>query len=274
MTIRHYGLIGAEIARSPSAAMHNAAFSALGLAADYSLRPTPAAALNEVFRELGAGRWAGLNVTSPLKTLVVDHVRADETAARAQAVNTLVNDAGLWRGFLTDIHGVLEPLARQRISAGAGLILGAGGAARAAAIAFERLGLTVHVAARDPRRAQAVFEQVRPRLSGQAFACADREKLAQLFGSLEVVVNATPVGTAGDGWDLPWDKAEKKLVAFDMVYTPRRTLFLQAAQACGLRIVEGWEMLVSQGAQSFSLWTGRRAPLEVMTEAVLQAIRA
>jgi len=274
MAREHYALIGEDIARSPSPAMHNAAFAELGISADYVLRPTSAQQLDEVFAELAAGRWAGINVTRPLKRLVSDRVAMDANAARAHAVNTLVRESGGWRGYLTDVDGVTLPLRERNVNGGAALILGAGGAARAAAVALESLELTVHVAARDVAKAQALLDELGLARSGRAFASRDVRPITQLFFELAVVINASPVGTQGDRWELSWQAANRQLVAFDMVNTVRHTPFLREAAAAGLRVVGGWEMLVVQGAQSSSLWTGQEAPIELMKKAAQRVLNS
>ncbi len=271
-----YALVGAPIDRSPSPAMHNAAFASLALDAEYVLRPAGPAEVPAVWRELGLGRWQGLNVTTPLKLAFATHLSLDAEAARAGAVNTVYYRDG-WRGALTDVAGVEEPLSAAGVRAQAGrvaLVLGAGGAARAAVLALEALGCEVHLAARQVAQASRLLAELAPRRAGLALALDDQGALGGLLRAAGVVVQATPVGRAGDHLVLPWARAQPGLVAFDMVYLPRLTPFLTEAAARGAVVIEGWQMLLAQAAHSFRLWTGQEAPRSVMQTALAAALAA
>lgn len=264
-----YALVGSPIDRSPSPAMHNAGFAAIGLEARYELRPTAVEDAETVLDELRAGLWQGVNVTTPLKTVLAPHIQIlSDHAARAGAVNTLWLEADQIAGALTDVAGVAAPLRAVGLASGAGLVLGAGGAARAAVLALEELGLSVHVAAREQKRAALLLDELRPKPSGSALALSDWAAFERLFGSLAVIVQATPVGRAGERHHLPWSLAPEEAVAFEMVYAPSRTPFVADAEQAGCRAVLGREMLVAQGAASFELWTGAVAPRDVMRAAI------
>ncbi|MEE8408802.1 MAG: shikimate dehydrogenase [Myxococcota bacterium] len=266
-----YGLAGSPIDRSPSPAMHNAAFAALGIDAHYTLRPSGIDDVDTVLAELANGTWKGLNITTPLKAVLAPCVELDDVARRARAVNTLWRDGDRVCGTLTDVAGVTEPLRTAAFRGGVGLIIGAGGAARAAVLALDALGTEVHVAARRGDRAADLLQILQPGKRATAHTLDDAAALAELFGSLNVVVQATPVGTGGDSHALPWEQAGDRLIAFDMVYLPRRTPFLIQAEACGCTTIAGIEMLLAQGAASFTVWTGRQAPVAVMRNALLPA---
>jgi shikimate dehydrogenase len=264
-----YALIGSPIDRSPSPAMHNAAFDALGIDARYELRPTEVGQAESVVDELVTGMWKGVNVTTPLKTVLAPHAqRLSDRAARAGAVNTLWVEAGVLHGDLTDVIGVVEPLRSIGLRGKTGLVLGAGGAARAAALALEQLGLVVHVAARGRDRAEQLLSDLRVALPGSAMALSDSRGLERIVGSLATIVQATPVGRDGDHHDLPWALVPRSVAAFEMVYTPSRTPFVRDAEQAGCQTVLGREMLVAQGAASFELWTGVEAPRAVMQAAL------
>lgn len=264
-----YALVGSPIDRSPSPAMQNAGFAALGIDARYELRPTTVEEAETVLEELKRGLWKGVNVTTPLKTVLAPHVKTLRGhALRAGAVNTLWLDAGEITGALTDVEGIVEPLRAAGPAAGAGLVLGAGGAARAAVLALEELGLEAHVAAREQERAALLLDELKPRVSGSALALSDSDALDELFGVLAVVIQATPVGRAGERHNLPWSRAPADAVAFEMVYAPSRTPFVADAEQAGCRTVLGREMLVAQGAVSFEIWTGKTAPRDVMRTAI------
>jgi shikimate dehydrogenase len=270
---RRYALAGYPVAHSPSPAMHNAAFAAVGLEAHYRLRPTRADQAHEVIAELRDGRWDGLNVTTPLKTIVASGVQLDAVASRAGAVNTVWRQGPHLCGALTDVDGVREPLLAAGVKSGAeALVIGSGGAARAAIVALDQMGATAHVAARSTEKAVSALNALRPRGAGQTLSLDDQSALAALFPSLEVIIQATPVGRAGDAHPLPWPCAAPRLVAFEMVYLPERTPFAVQASEAGGSVIEGWQMLLEQGVRAFELWTGQPAPRDVMRQALRQHI--
>jgi shikimate dehydrogenase len=254
--------------------MHNAAFAALGLDDHYELRPAGAADAPKVLDELTRGVFAGFNVTTPLKTVLAPAVELRGPAIRARAVNTLWREGSRLVGTITDVDGVAQPLAALGVSGGEALIVGSGGAARAAALALESLGLVVHLTARRPGEAQAILDTLGLARPGKVVALDDGAGLSALAPSLAVIVQATPLGREGPGPALPWERVTPGVVAFEMLYRPRVTGFLTAARQAGGRTVEGWQMLVAQGARSFELWTGRTAPRDVMSEAVLAKLAA
>lgn len=266
-----YVLLGFPIEHSPSPAMHEAAFAALGIDARYRLRTARLDEAITAVEEIKSGRFGGANVTTPLKTRIAELVPLRGDAARAGAVNTLWWDGSELVGSLTDIAGVCEPLRARGVDVGQGigLVLGAGGAARAACIALEHLGKAVHVAAREVAAARALLEHLDMGDAGAAVALADTHALSTIVGGIDVIVQATPVGRHGDRLPIPWEVVPRSALAFDMVYAPRRTPFLIEAAARGCPTIEGWEMMVAQGAESFVLWTGREAPRQVMRDAVL-----
>lgn len=268
MARQSFALFGSPIDDSPSPAMQNAAFAALGIDAGFELRPADAGEADRVVAETRR-ELRGANVTTPLKTEVAAQVRLVGGASRAGAVNTLWWRGEELAGSLTDIEGVQVPLADTGYrGGGAALIIGAGGAARAAAVALAEIGAEVQIAARQPICGQAILDNLSSAHRGQALALSDHDTMAALFERLAVVIQATPVGRAGDQHALPWERATPTLVAFEMVTVPRRTPFIIAAAGRGLRTIEGWQMLVAQGAESFRLWTGKAAPVDVMTRAV------
>jgi shikimate dehydrogenase len=260
-----YALFGSPIDKSPSPAMHNAAFAALGLDARYELRPAGAGDVPALLAEMQS-TWRGANVTIPLKEALAGHVAPRGHAERAHAVNTLWRDGETLAGSLTDVEGVAEPLRARRFAGGPALVLGAGGAARAAVLALEQLGCTITVAARRPSEAERLLRELGAK--GEAVALGDAAALARALTRTRVLVQCTPVGRSGEVLPLAWDAVQPGVLAFEMLYWPPRTPFLEAAKQRGCEIIEGWEMLLAQGAAAFTLWTGREAPREVMGEAL------
>ncbi|MDQ7819136.1 MAG: shikimate dehydrogenase [Armatimonadota bacterium] len=276
------GVVGDPVAHSLSPAMHNAAFEALGMNWRYVAFRVDAAALADALRGAAALGMAGLNVTVPHKetaALLVDAL--DPLARRTGAVNTIRIRGRRLEGFNTDALGVLDALA----AAGGGvdgcvaLILGAGGAGRAAAVALAEAGARrVMIANRSGARARAAAGAVReaaPHCAVEVLGL-EPEGLRRAATSADVVVHATAASLdRGDtprpdaGWlEAVADAFRPGMVVLDMVYTPPRTRLLRAAEAAGARAVSGLALLVYQGARSFEIWTDRPAPVDVMRRAV------
>ena len=272
MTSR-FALAGSPIAHSRSPIMHQAAYRALGIDASYELRVTEVEGVPALLYEIQRGVWKGVNVTTPLKTEVARHCLCDDAAARAGAVNTVWVAGDNLCGTLTDVDGVREPLAARKVAfsgiAGEAVIIGAGGASRAAALALAGMGAVVSVAARDVAKARAVLDILRDEERGEALPIARLAAPGALRG-VRVLVQATPLGRNGESLALGWEGAS--LVAFEMLYTPRETPFLSSAKAAGCAVVEGWEMLLAQGARAFELWLGVDPPRDVMRDALLASL--
>ena len=262
---RVYGILGADILRSVSPAIHNRAFAERGLDAVYV--PLQAESMDAFVRALPALGLSGFSVTRPYKPEVLAHLAACEPeAARAGSVNTVVARDGRLHGSSTDGDGVLVPLRRRADVPGSRIaIVGAGGAARAAAFAFERAGAHVTILAR--RREQAA--------EAAAATGADHAALEDI-GALrwDVLVNATPLGSGAypGRMPVPAEALRPASVVFDMVYEPRETPLLRAARARGCRTIDGLEMLIAQAVGQFQAWTSVPAPEEAMLEAAARAL--
>jgi shikimate dehydrogenase len=254
---RRAGVIGHPIAHSRSPQMHNAAYAALGLDWQYEAIDVPRASLEAFVRALPASGMAGVNVTIPHKQAVLtvcDRVAAE--AERAGSVNTIVVEPdGRLTGHSTDGRGVVWALGD--VTPTTALVLGSGGAARAAVVALADAGWDVLVSA---RRCQAARE-----------LGAGHETWPPSRGA-PLIVNATPIGQVFDpAWMPlgPW-LIEPGATVCDLAYRGdgRPTPLCLAAADRGARVVDGLEVLVGQGVLAFELLTGRRAPVEVMRAAV------
>lgn len=256
---RTVALLGHPVAHSRSPQIHTAAFAAAGVDAVYVTADVAPADLPAAVAGLRALGLLGANVTVPHKQAVVDLVDALSSIAElAGAVNTLWWDGGALAGDNTDVTGLLAVLGGQ-VGVGSDhevLIAGAGGVARAAAVALGRLGARVTVDARRPDAAAEVTE-----LARRAGAQPGR-------GRPQVVMNATPLGMHGETLPDEWRVREADQVAIDLVYAEQATPFVRDARAVGARAVDGLELLVAQAAGSFSRWTGRPAPVAAMRAAV------
>jgi shikimate dehydrogenase len=254
-------VIGHPVAHSRSPAMHTAAYRALRLDWEYTAIDVPPAGLEPFVAGLAAGGFAGVNVTIPHKQAVLGLCdELSDGARRAGSVNTvLVRDGGL-RGETTDGAGLLWALGN--VEPADALVLGAGGAARAAVCALVDAGWRVSVSARRPEAAAELGVAVLP---------WPPEEAATL------VVNATPLGQRdagpGPGQPGPGPIAAELLgpgmVVCDLAYRGdgMPTPLIEAARAHGARAVDGLDVLVGQGIAAFELITGIPAPVEVMRAA-------
>jgi shikimate dehydrogenase len=274
-TTRLIGIIGWPVDHSLSPAIHNAAFAALGL--DYAYVPLPVAAgrVREAVEGLRALGFRGANVTVPHKQAVLPALdRLDDDARLAGAVNTIVVEDERLVGFNTDVIGFGRALAELH----AGplrdmpvLLLGAGGAARAAAVWLARAGADVTIVNRTLQAAEDAVEVARaaaPAVAARALALDALE--AERVAAARLIVNATTLGMAGAG-KVPAvivDNVREGHIVFDVVYTRQPTPLVAQARRRGARTADGLSMLVWQAAAAFELWTGRAGPLDVMSSAV------
>jgi shikimate dehydrogenase len=248
-------LIGHRIGYSASPAMQNAAFAACGLDLRYELADVPAADLDAAVALLrsddalrGDGAL-GANVTQPHKVdalRLVDEVTPE--VERVGALNTIVRDGTRLVGHNTDLPALaaeLRVLCPQ--PPGAVLVLGAGGASRAAVLALNDAGAE-HV---------SVLHRF------------DWHQLPHRLREVDLLVNATPIGTGSDESPVAADLLRPDLRVLDLVYRPSPTRLVREARAVGAWALDGAGMLLRQAALSFSLWTGRDAPLAVMRDALL-----
>lgn len=273
---RVVALIGDPVAHSLSPALHNAAFRATGLNWVYVALAVRADQVADALRGAAALGLAGFNVTVPHKQSVaglVDELRG--AAARAGAVNTVVFEGGRSVGYNTDIDGFRQALHAARPEGVAGervLLLGAGGAARAAALALaDEPVAALTVADRTPERAREVATLVAhasPAVSVSSVALKDLD--AEQVRRARLVVNATVLGMTGKG-KVPAvlaDNVGVDQIVYDVVYGSRPTELIQAARVRGALTVDGVEMLVWQAAIAFELWTGVQAPVQAMRDAI------
>ncbi len=263
---RLFGVAGDPIRSSLSPAMHNAAFRERGMDATYlPLLTGSAEALFQAARTLPL---EGFSVTMPLKTAVMPLLDSiTPLAARIGAVNTVHCTAdGKYHGDNTDAAGIVVPLERRiSLRDTRVLVLGAGGAARAAVFGCADRGAKVFV----HNRTMANGEQLAHEAGAKAL---DRASLAT--EEFDVLINATPAGMRGNALTLPLEAHELRAdLVFDLVYNPLDTPLLALARAQGRETIPGVEMFIHQGARQFEIWTGIPAPVETMTRAVLEALQ-
>jgi shikimate dehydrogenase len=250
------GVLGFPVAHSRSPAMMNAAFAKLGLDWRYVRLPVPPERFAETARALPASGYRGANVTIPHK--LAARALADEltpAAAAIGAANTLSFEDGRVLADNTDAGGLLDALGEDPRGRSA-LVLGAGGAGRAAVWALRGAGAEVAVWNRTPERARDLAREM-------GVEHAERSQR-----SADILVNATSLGLHGE--DLPAElelELEPAPLVVELVYGAAPTALTRWAEATGAQVVDGLEVLVRQGARSLEGWTGRPAPLAAMRRA-------
>ena len=263
-------VIGDPIAQSKSPVIHGFWIERLGLDADYRAAHVTAAQLDKYLAERRQDSdWRGCNVTMPHKQAVIDLIdRLDPLAQSIGAVNTIVREGDQLVGYNTDAPGFLEPLKSQlekthlyRMAR----ILGTGGAARAIIASLAKHDFTIVLAGRDPGKARAMLDELAHDGEHHAidlshFANETEFPFDDREGCLDLVVNASPLGMAGQAPLLfDWSHAPPGAIAYDIVTDPLETEFLRSAQAAGHVTLDGLNMLIGQAAIAFALFFGRSA---------------
>jgi shikimate dehydrogenase len=270
------GVIGDAVGGSLSPRLHNAAFAAVGLNWCYVAFPVTRDRLEPALRGLPALGIAGANVTVPHKEAALAYLDDITDDARAiGAINTVRVEGGRLIGHNTDTTGMLDALTRDgglTMKGQRAAIVGAGGAARAAAFALAGAeAAAVTIINRNWDRAAALADAVR-----RVYRCAvdavplDGNAVVPALRDATLLVQGTTVGSGAqrDLSPVPGKALHPGLLVMDMIYMPEETALLREARAAGCRTLGGLPMLVYQGARAFEIWTGRAAPLGVMRDAV------
>ena len=263
---RVYGVVGDPIAHSLSPAIMNAAFRRENVNAVYlALHAKTLKDLLTCVKEIPIH---GLSVTMPYKEGILSHLdNTDSHSSKVGACNTVVRaQDGKLYGFNTDTAGIVRPLER-RLSTLEGariLVMGAGGAARAAVFGLKERGSEVYILNRSLAVAKKLAHQAHARIVKRP----DLKKLA-----FDVIINATPVGMGNTRETPLQDKEINARYVFDMVYDPAETRLLKLAKERGAQIIPGIEMFVHQAARQFEIWTGKPAPWDEMLRVVLLALQ-
>jgi shikimate dehydrogenase len=249
----------------------------------YERWDTPAEGLSERVLALRNDEFLGANVTVPYKQAVLRFLDdLTEDVHVTGAANTIVKQSKRLVGHNTDVGGFRRAL-RDHFGYSANgktaAVLGAGGGARAVVLALAQDGARhILVLNRTPARGAALVADLGRQLGVSLAAASIGPESERLLTDCDVVVNCTPVGLAGSGMEadqpIPPGWIPRHAVVVDIIANPLRTPFLDSAQAAGHLVLGGLPMLVHQGALSFSLWTGREAPLDVMMAAAQSAMAA
>ncbi|UCG13418.1 MAG: shikimate dehydrogenase [Deltaproteobacteria bacterium] len=257
-------IFGNPVNHSLSPQMHNAAFKHLDLNMVYlAFRVIQVTDIATAMRTLGL---RGASITVPHKEAIVGHLdEIDEISQAIGAVNTVSNLEGRLLGYNTDWLGVVRAFEHvTELEGKCCLVLGSGGAARAAIHGLQRSGVKVLLMNRN---------EVRGRRLATEMNCTFSHWQSWTALEADLVINATPVGMSPhiDRSVVPPQWFRPGMVVMDMVYRPQKTRFLRDAEAAGCAGISGLEMLLYQGAAQLEIWTGREAPVKIMRRALMDA---
>ncbi|RPH52133.1 MAG: shikimate dehydrogenase [Desulfobacteraceae bacterium] len=261
-----YALFGDPVSHSLSPVMHNSAFEFTGykgLYLAFEVKNIKNALIS--VKTLGI---KGASVTIPHKIEVMKHLDViDDMAVKIGAVNTIINIGGYLKGYNSDGLGAVKALSEKTLINGKKIaVIGAGGAARAVAFCLKKEGGRITVINRSRDKGERLAEDL----------ISDYRPLNDT-GSMDhdILINTTPVGMTPHTEGMPIERRylEKGMVVMDIVYNPLKTLFLSEAEKAGCVTIDGLSMFVHQGAFQFELWTGIKAPVDIMKTTVLSALQ-
>lgn len=272
------GLIGNPVEHSISPAMHNAAFEEKNLDYVYVTFQVKKDSLSDAISGIRSLGIEGVNVTIPHKTTVIRNLdEVVDTARKIGAVNTIKKKGNKLIGFNTDGIGALKSLQNEigKIDNRKTLLLGAGGAARAIAFTLVEAGAKLTISNRTLAKGEKLAEEIKEKTGRKTFSIPQKKSdLAKVIEETEILINSTSVGMHPDEDKalVKSDAMHKNLIVMDVVYNPLQTRLLKEAEKAGAKTINGLEMLVHQGAASFEIWTGEKAPTETMKKAAKKAL--
>ena len=259
--------------------MHNAAFKELGINYIYVPFKVRKEDLSKAIEGMKALNIKGLNATTPHKVTVIPFLEElDPMAEKIGAVNTIVNNDGVLKGYNTDAFGFLKVLLERGIeSKGTNVvILGAGGASKAISFALAEKGANLIILNRTLDKAKECANGISKISRKEVEAAQLNEKnIAEALEKADILINATSVGMNPDinKTVVTSDLIKPSLIVFDIVYNPIKTKLLREAEKAGARTISGLDMLIWQGALAFEKWTGHKAPIKVMKAETIKALK-
>ena len=273
-TTRIYGIIGYPVEHSFSPRMHNAAFSALKMDARYLAFPVKPEQVQQALEGIRVLNISGINVTVPHKSSVIPYL--DEVTPLAQklgAVNTILNVDGRLSGTNTDISGFVRSLGALKFSPKIKnvAVLGAGGSARAVLAGLAAAGASrILIHNRTAGRVESVVTEFSHNFPETQLTAVSLQTVQD--SNLDLLVNTTTVGMESDESPLDLSQCVKIEHVLDLIYSPAKTRLLRQAEELGIPAVNGSGMLLYQGCDAFTFWTGKPAPENVMREQLLNPL--
>ncbi|MHA1835546.1 MAG: shikimate dehydrogenase [Candidatus Odinarchaeia archaeon] len=272
-------LIGNPVSHSLSPLMQNLAFKIKGLNIAYIAFPVKREQLADAIKGLKALEFIGANVTIPYKTDVINLLnKVDKMAMSIGAVNTILNSNGELIGYNTDGLAAFKLITEKitNLKETKVLILGAGGVARAISYYLAKEGVELLFVNRTVQRALNLIEDLRKEFGEKSkLKLVKSGALHNIIKNVKLIINATPLGMWPNVDNSPLE--EKYLtpdhIVFDTVYNPLETRLIKAAKTIGCPVIEGYKMLVLQGAFSFKIWTGEEPPIKKMERIVYEKLK-
>ena len=273
-TTEVYGLIGDPVEHSFSPPMMNAAFTSVKLDARYLSFQVKAEEISEAIAGIRALNLAGVNVTVPHKSAVIPYLdEVSPLAKKIGAVNTISNVKGHLKGTNTDISGFIRSMKKLNFSSKKKTIgiLGSGGSARALVAGLSDAGASkVIIYNRTAERAEKLvteFSQYFPQTKLEAVSLHTIHET-----TLDLLINSTTVGMFSSELPVDLKECRKINILADIIYSPKKTSLLKQAEELGITSVNGIGMLLYQGCEAFTFWTGKKAPEEVMRNRLISLI--
>jgi shikimate dehydrogenase len=269
--LKTFAVIGDPIDHSLSPTIHNAAYKELEMECTYIAYRVAQGELAIGIESLKKIKIAGFNVTIPHKIEMMKYLDSlDDNCKKIGAVNTVLNDDGVLRGFNTDMDGFLEPIKRKEIEIKNSkiLILGAGGAARSIVAGFQKENAKeITIVNRTKSKGDELSEfSNRMGLSSVSSSIKDMENFESKF---DMIVNASSLGLKGEKNIIPSRLFDEQTTVYDIVYKPIKTDLINTAKERKSRIIFGYEMLLGQAIRSFEIWLDKQAPYDAMKRAIL-----
>ena len=269
--LKTFAVIGDPIDHSLSPTIHNAAYRELGMECTYIAYKVDKGDLATAIESLKKIKIAGFNVTIPHKIEMMRYLdNVDEMCEKIGAVNTVLNDDGILRGFNTDMDGFLEPIKRKEIQIKNSKIflLGAGGASRAIIAGFEKEGADNIVIANRTKENGDELARFSNEIGLDATSI-QLDAMNELNSKFDFIVNASSLGLKGEKNIIPSTLMDEQTTVYDIVYKPLKTDLINKAKESNCKIVYGYEMLLGQAIRSFELWLDQKAPYETMKRSIL-----
>ncbi len=266
-------IIGDPIEHSLSPAMHNAAYEFLGIDHQfvYTAARVMSGNISDVVKAVRAMGVRGLTCTIPHKVEVMRFLDdIDPIATKIGAVNTVVNNNGLLKGYNTDWIGLVTSLEKHCILQGKKVaLIGAGGAGRAMGYGVVAKGAHLTVFNRTREKSEGLAREIGGNVASQSY-----DSLETYIPEMDIILNATSLGMGEHKSEspIPSELISKHHIVFDAVYNPYETRLLQEAAQRGATVIHGTEMLLYQGTTQFELYTNQKAPVEVMKKTLFDAL--
>jgi shikimate dehydrogenase len=270
------GILGYPLSHTFSPAMHNNSFKFFKMDWEYKIFEMTADKVRDFMWKLRKESMKGINVTIPHKQFIMQYMdKIDSAAEIIGAVNTVVNDNGVITGYNTDYLGFVESLKKEKVNLKNKkvVMIGSGGAAHAIGYAVNTFKpKQFYIYNIDIPMTAGLVKQLKLKgvITGDITKTAEKD---EVIASADFIVNCTSVGMHNNDSPYKIDKLKKGAVVFDVIYNPAKTEFLKRAEKLGAKIINGLDMLIFQGIESFYLWTGKRPKYALVKKSVEAFLR-